>query len=96
MKSDIELALNFDGSYYPEGYTPIEIVELFIFQPLDDGLYVNFIDDLMFTANSIVELEFNGNDDLTKYRNVGNVDPISRGTKDTDETASENLPYVTA
>ncbi|MCE7733958.1 MAG: hypothetical protein GPJ54_03710 [Candidatus Heimdallarchaeota archaeon] len=95
LKSDIEFALNFDGSYYPDGYTPIELLELFIFQPLDDGLYVNFIDDLIFADSPVTEIEFNGNDDLTKYRNVGNVDPISRGILDIDETTSENLPYLT-
>lgn len=96
LKSDIEFALNFNGSYYPDGYTPIELLELFIFQPLDDGLYVNFIDDLIFADSPIAEIEFSGNDDLTKYRNVGNVDPISKGILDSDETTSENLPFVTA
>lgn len=97
LKSDIELAINFDGSYYPEGFTPIEILELFIFQPLDDGLYVNFIDDLIFADSPILEIEFNGNSDLTKYRNIGKIDLVTSGTVDTVKKTSQGViePSVT-
>ena len=90
LGADIEFAVNSEGSPYSNGYIPTKISFLQIFQSIDDGLYVNFFDDLMFADTSIAKIEFNGNDDLTKYRNIGKVDPLSHGLMDPEQQTSEN------
>lgn len=77
LVDDITYAVNYENSSYADGYAAIQITNLRIYQPFDDGLHVNFIDDLTFSSTPIADIVYDGKDDISKYRNVGNVDPLS-------------------
>ena len=60
LTKDVEFAISYPRSPYTS-FVATTIVGLEIFQPWDNGLHLNYNDDIMFDDQPIEDIEFNGN-----------------------------------